>query len=65
MEIWNEAGEIEANALRSPSWASPTGSPSRRNPRFARLRRVTGHALIGLGRSIAAERRTSTAPRLG
>jgi hypothetical protein len=65
MEIWNEAGDMAADALRRPSWASPTGAPQPRISRLAGVRRVCGHALIGLGRVIAAEHRPSTTPRIG
>jgi hypothetical protein len=55
MEIWNEAGELEANALRRPSWANPTRTPTRPTRRLSRVRRTVGRALIGLGRAIVAE----------
>jgi hypothetical protein len=53
-DIYYQAGEIEARAVRRPSWARPhdparSGTP-RRSPR-----RVVGRALIGLGRLIAAD----------
>ena len=52
-DVYYAAGEIEARALRRPSWAkthTPASVTPRRGPR-----RVLGHALIGLGRMIAAE----------
>jgi hypothetical protein len=52
-DIYYEAGEIEARALRGPSWAKlqdASEPAARRTPR-----RLLGHALIGLGRLIAAE----------
>lgn len=65
MEIWNVAGEIEAEALRRPSWATPTRVSAPRTHHVARFRRALGRALIGLGRVVAAEQPTNTAPRLG
>lgn len=53
-DVYYEAGEIEANAVRRPSWAWPhnprTAEAGRRGPR-----RLVGRALINLGRAIAAE----------
>lgn len=52
-DIYYEAGEIEHNATGKPSWAKPYGqSPQskRRGPRA-----IVGHALMTLGRAIAAE----------
>ena len=60
MEIWNSAAEMEADALRRPSWASPDGAPARRSGRMAGARRTVGNALIGLGRLIAAEKYPAT-----
>ena len=55
MEIWNEAGQMEADALSRPSWASPSGVSAPRSGRVTAMRRTAGHALIGLGRLVAAE----------
>ena len=59
-DIYYEAGEIEANAVRRPSWARPhnpvTADSARRGPR-----RLVGRALINLGRAIAAEPRPGNA----
>jgi hypothetical protein len=53
-DIYYEAGEMEAKAVRGPSWArphNPAGATSqRRGPR-----RLVGQALINLGRAISAE----------
>ena len=53
-DIYYEAGEIEAKALRGPSWARPhnpvVATAQSRGPR-----RLVGRALISLGRAIAAE----------
>jgi hypothetical protein len=65
MDIWNAAGEMEADALRRPSWVTPTRVPGPRTDHVARVRRVLGRALIDLGRIVAAEQPTNTAPRLG
>ena len=52
-DIYYEAGEIEARALRGPSLAKPYAAKA---PTVSRgPRRLLGHALIGLGRLIAAE----------
>ena len=56
-DIYYEAGEMEARALRGSSWASLHDS-AKGNPRRG-PRRLIGHALVGLGRLIAAERATS------
>jgi hypothetical protein len=53
-DIYYEATEMEARALRQPSWAKPydaNGSTATGHG----ARRLVGHALIGLGRLIAAE----------
>jgi hypothetical protein len=58
-DIYYEAGEIEARALRRPSLAKPYAAKA---PAVSRgPRRLLGHALIGLGRLIAAESSPSTA----
>jgi hypothetical protein len=54
-DIYYQAGEIEARAVRDPSWARPhnpaaAAANQRRGPR-----RLLGRALINLGRAIAAE----------
>jgi hypothetical protein len=53
-DVYYEAGRIEAEALRRPSWARPHGPAQagmgRRGPR-----RVLGQALINLGQIIAAD----------
>ena len=53
-DIYYQAGEIEARAVRGPSWARPhnpvAATSQRRGPR-----RLVGRALINLGRAIAAE----------
>jgi hypothetical protein len=53
-DIYYQAGEIEARALRRPSWASLHDSAApiahAKGPR-----QLVGHALMGLGRLIAAE----------
>jgi len=52
-DLWYEAGEIEAQALRRSSWAKPTTRlPYPR--RGGGPRRFVGRALVGLGRRIAA-----------
>ncbi|MEA2677522.1 MAG: hypothetical protein QOJ81_1663 [Chloroflexota bacterium] len=60
-DIYYEAGEIEASALRKPSWAKPytatTAARKRRGPRA-----ILGHALMNLGRVIAAEPKTAARP---
>jgi hypothetical protein len=60
MEIWNEAGQMAADALRRPSWASPTSMPTPRSGRLAGTRRALGNALIVIGRMIAADSRPKT-----
>jgi hypothetical protein len=62
-DVYYAAGEIEARALRRPSWArthTPARGVERRGPR-----RVVGHALIGLGRLIAAESAPAGNAQLG
>jgi hypothetical protein len=52
-DIYYQAGEIEHNATSKPSWAKAyRHSPvtKRRGPRT-----ILGHALMNLGRAIAAE----------
>ncbi len=52
-DIYYQAGEMEHNAAGKPSWAKPYGQrpqSRRRGPRA-----VLGHALMSLGRAIAAE----------
>ncbi len=53
-DIYYEAGEIEAKAVRGPSWARPHGPAVATNQRRG-PRRLVGRALINLGRAIAAE----------
>lgn len=55
MEIWYQAGEIEARALQQQPPARPTSVPRQGRQPAAGLRRSVGHALIGLGALIAAE----------
>jgi len=54
MEIWYQAGEIEARALSQQPAARPTNIREQ-GRRTGSLRRSVGHALIGLGSLIAAE----------
>jgi hypothetical protein len=59
-DIYYEAGEMEARSQRGSSWASLHDSgmdAKRRGPR-----RLVGHALIGLGRLIAAEPAPQASP---
>ena len=53
-DIYYEAGEIEAKAVRGPSWARPHNPVAANSPRRG-PRRLLGRALINLGRAIAAE----------
>jgi hypothetical protein len=53
-DIYYEAGEIEAKAVRRPSWARPH-DPAGANSQRRGPRRLVGRALINLGRAIAAE----------
>lgn len=53
-DIYYAAGEIEAQAVGRPSWAKPH-TPSLATADRRGARHVVGHALIGLGRKIAAE----------
>ena len=54
-DIYYEAGEIEARAVRGPSWARPYNPSAVANHRRG-PRGTVGRALINLGRAIAAER---------
>lgn len=61
-DIYYEAGEIERNTAGKPSWAKPYGqSPQnrRRGPRA-----IVGHALMNIGRVIAAEPKPAAAAQL-
>ena len=53
-DIYYQAGEIEAKAVRDPSWARPYNPAAAANQRRG-PRRLVGRALINLGRAIAAE----------
>ncbi|HUP84019.1 MAG TPA: hypothetical protein VM284_07540 [Candidatus Limnocylindria bacterium] len=59
-DIYYEAGELEAKSADKTSWAHPDGAtqamPKRRGPRS-----IVGHALMALGRAIAAEPTPTTA----
>ena len=52
--IYQEASDMEARALSRPSWAKPYDATAATKPARG-PRRMLGHALIGLGRLIAAE----------
>lgn len=61
-DIYYQAGEIEHNTTGKPSWAKPHGqSPvtKRRGPRT-----LVGHALMNLGRVIAAEPKPAAPARV-
>jgi hypothetical protein len=59
-DIYYEAGEIEARALRRPSCKTPH-DPTPPGAAGRAPRRLIGRALIGLGRIIAAEPSPATA----
>lgn len=68
-DIYQEAGDMESRALRRSSWAKPYGAAkpganpgARSAKRRGRLRRTLGHALMGLGRLIAAEPAQASTP---
>jgi hypothetical protein len=61
-DIWFAAGEIEARALRGPSWAKVDAGASHPTHRVRTARLMIGHALIRLGRAISLENRS---PELG
>ena len=61
-DVYYEAGEIEHKATGKPSWAKPySQSPTsmRRGPRS-----IVGHALMNLGRVIAAEPKPAAPARV-
>jgi hypothetical protein len=53
-DIYYEAGEIEGRSKGKPSWAKPYDLKSAANKRRG-PRSILGHALMTLGRVIAAE----------
>ncbi|MEO8625655.1 MAG: hypothetical protein ABI452_03050 [Candidatus Limnocylindrales bacterium] len=61
-DIYYEAGEIERKAAGKPSWAKPYGQNPARKRRGARS--MLGHALMNLGRAIAAEPKPAAAARV-
>jgi hypothetical protein len=61
-DIYYEAGEIARNASAKPSWAKPYGHATQRQSRGPRA--VVGHALMSLGRVIAAEPKTAAPARV-
>lgn len=58
-DISYRAADVEARALRGPSWARPYDAKPAANG--GGPRGLVGHALMGLGRLIAAEASPATA----
>lgn len=54
-DIYYAAGEIEARAVRGPSWARLSGPVADSSTRRGGARRALGNGLVALGRLIAAE----------
>jgi hypothetical protein len=53
-DIYYEAGELEHTNADKPSWAKPYPAKASTSKRRG-ARSILGHALMGLGRAIAAE----------